>query len=118
MVIFAGQSFTQCPLTSDYGILLAFLENVQIGMIEDGTAIGMALANCVNRIKDARAKSRIVILLTDGQNNKGEIDPMTAANMAQALGIKVYTVGVGREGGAPIPINDPFFGKVYARGPD
>jgi len=118
MVIFAGRSFTQCPLTSDYGILLSFLENVQIGMVEDGTAIGMALANCVNRIKDAKAKSRIVILLTDGQNNKGEIDPVTAAKIAQSFGIKVYTVGVGREGGAPIPVNDPFFGKTYARGPD
>jgi len=118
MVIFAGRSFTQCPLTSDYGILLTFLENVQIGMVEDGTAIGMALANCVNRLKDSRAKSRVVILLTDGQNNRGEIDPLTAARIAQSFGIKVYTVGVGKEGGAPIPINDPFFGKIYARGPD
>lgn len=118
MVIFAGRSFTQCPLTSDYGILLAFLENVQIGMVEDGTAIGMALANCVNRIKDAKAKSRIVILLTDGQNNRGEIDPVTAARIAQSFGIKVYTVGVGTPGGALIPVNDPFFGKGYARGPD
>jgi Ca-activated chloride channel family protein len=150
MVVFAGRSFTQCPLTSDYGILLALLENIQIGMMEDGTAIGMALANCVNRLienppnplykrgdkeagndrsqesgarsqnegHEARAKSKIVILLTDGQNNKGEIDPVTAARLAQSLGIKVYTVGVGREGGAPIPIQDPFFGKVYARGPD
>ncbi|MEW5802392.1 MAG: VWA domain-containing protein [bacterium] len=118
MVVFAGRSFTQCPVTSDYGILLSFLENIQIGMVEDGTAIGMALATCVNRLKDAKAKSRIVILLTDGQNNKGEIDPVTAARIAQSLDIKVYTIGIGREGGAPIPVYDPIFGKRYLRGPD
>ncbi len=118
MVVFAGRSFTQCPLTIDYGILLSLLENIEIGMIEDGTAIGLALTNCLNRLKDVEGKSKIVILLTDGQNNKGEIDPITAAKLAKTLGIKVYTVGVGKKGGAPIPIQDPFFGKVYARGPD
>ena len=118
MVVFAGRSFTQCPLTIDYGILLSFLERIEIGMVEDGTAIGLALTNCVNRLKDIKAKSKIVILLTDGQNNRGEIDPITAAKVAKTMGIKVYTVGVGKEGGAPIPTYDPFFGKVYARGPD
>ncbi|MEW6380522.1 MAG: VWA domain-containing protein [bacterium] len=118
MVVFAGQSITQCPLTSDYSVLLSLLENVQFDMLEDGTAIGMALANCVNRLKDTRAKSKIVILLTDGQNNRGEIDPITAARIAQSFGIKVYTVGVGREGGAPIPVYDPVYGKRYIIGPD
>ncbi|MGA1875871.1 MAG: vWA domain-containing protein [bacterium] len=118
MVVFAGRSFTQCPLTLDYGILISLLDKVEIGMIEDGTAIGMALANCVNRLKDVQAKSKVIVLLTDGQNNKGEIDPLTAAKVAQAMKIKVYTVGVGKEGGAPIPVYDPFLGKVYARGPD
>jgi len=118
MVIFAGQAVTQCPLTSDYSVLLSLLENVQIGMLEDGTAIGMALATSVNRLKDMEAKSKVVILLTDGQNNRGEIDPLTAARIAQSLGIKVYTVGVGREGGAPIPVYDPIYGKRYLVGPD
>lgn len=113
MVVFAGQSITQCPLTSDYSVLLSLLDNVQFDMLEDGTAIGMALANCVNRLKDTRAKSKIVVLLTDGQNNRGEIDPITAARIAQSFGIKVYTIGVGREGGAPIPVYDPIYGKRY-----
>jgi len=85
---------------------------------EDGTAIGLALTNCVNRLKDIKAKSKIIILLTDGQNNRGEIDPITAAKVAKTMGIKIYAVGVGKEGGAPIPTYDPFFGKIYARGPD
>jgi Ca-activated chloride channel family protein len=118
LVVFASQSFTQCPLTLDYGALLNFLDQVHIGMIEDGTAIGMGLVNCVNRLKDSKAKSKVVILLTDGVNNRGKIDPITAARIAEAMDIKVYTIGVGKEGGAPIPIDHPIFGKIYARNPD
>ena len=118
LVVFAGQSFTQCPLTLDYDVLRTLLSKVEIGMIEDGTAIGTALANAVARLKDSVAKSKVVILLTDGENNAGKIDPDTAAKIAQALGVRVYTIGVGKEGGAPIPVNHPVYGKVYARNPD
>jgi Ca-activated chloride channel family protein len=118
LVVFAGQAFTQCPLTLDYGILETLVESVQIGMIEDGTAIGTALANAVNRIKDSAAKSKVIILLTDGENNAGKIDPETAAKVAQAFGVRVYTIGVGKEGGAPIPVDHPVYGKIYARNPD
>jgi len=118
LIVFASESFTQCPLTLDYGALLNFLDQVYIGMIEDGTAIGTALVNCVNRLKSSKAKSKIIILLTDGVNNTGKIDPITAARIAQAMGIRVYTIGVGKEGGAPIPIDHPIFGKIYARNPD
>ncbi len=118
LVVFSGQAFTQCPLTLDYAILQQLVENVQIGMIEDGTAIGTALANSVNRLKDSAAKSKVVILLTDGENNAGKIDPDTAAKIAQAFGVRVYTIGVGKEGGAPIPVDHPVYGKIYARNPD
>ncbi|MEW6621175.1 MAG: VWA domain-containing protein [bacterium] len=118
LVVFASQSFTQCPLTLDYGTLLSLLNQVNIGMIEDGTAIGMALVNCVNRLKDSQAKSKIVILLTDGVNNCGKIDPITSARIAQAMNVRIYTIGVGKKGGAPIPVNHPIFGKIYARNPD
>ncbi|MFN8179846.1 MAG: VWA domain-containing protein [bacterium] len=118
LVVFAGEAFTQCPLTLDYDVLRTLLSKVEIGMIEDGTAIGTALANAVSRLKDSAAKSKVVILLTDGENNAGKIDPTTAAKIAQALGVRVYTIGVGKEGGAPIPVNHPVYGKVYARNPD
>ncbi|MEZ5063980.1 MAG: VWA domain-containing protein [bacterium] len=118
LVVFAGQAFTQCPLTLDYDVLRTMLARVEIGMIEDGTAIGTALANCVNRLKDSEAKSKVAILLTDGENNAGKIDPMTASKVAKALGVRVYTIGVGKEGGAPIPVDHPVFGKSYARNPD
>lgn len=118
MVVFAGRSFTQCPLTLDYGVLLRLLDQVDTGMIEDGTAIGMGIATSVNRLRKSTVKSKVIILLTDGVNNTGEIDPITAAKMAQALGIKVYAVAVGKEGGAPIPVDDSFFGRTYARNPD
>ncbi len=98
LVIFAAHGYTQCPLTLDYPILAQFLEQSHIGLIEDGTAIGMAVATAANRMKDSTAKSRIVILLTDGVNNRGAIDPMTAAKMAKAVNVKVYTIGVGKEG--------------------
>ncbi|MBI4665525.1 MAG: VWA domain-containing protein [Nitrospinae bacterium] len=110
LVVFAAQGFTQCPLTLDYGTLTSFLESSNIGLIEDGTAIGMALATAANRMKDSPAKSRIVILLTDGMNNRGAIDPLTAAQLAKAVGVKVYTIGVGREGLYYQTVNDPQFG--------
>lgn len=118
LVVFAGQAFTQCPLTLDYDVLRSLLARVEIGMIEDGTAVGTALANSVNRLKDSAAKSKVVILLTDGENNAGKIDPETAAKVAEAMGVRVYTIGVGKKGGAPIPVNHPVYGRVYARNPD
>ena len=113
VVIFAARSFTKCPLTIDYDVLLKQIEDVELGVIDDGTAIGSGLANAVNRLRSSKAKSRVIILLTDGVNNSGEIDPLTAAELARSLGIKVYTVGVGREGIAPFPVNDPIFGRRY-----
>ncbi len=117
LVVFAAKSFTQCPLTIDYGILLNFLEEIEVGLIEDGTAIGMGLANCVNRFRHSKAKSKVVILLTDGVNNRGELDPITAAGLAKALDVRVYTIGVGKRGDALYPVDDPFFGKRYVRMP-
>lgn len=114
MVVFSRYSFTQCPLTLDYGALLELLDKVEIGMIEDGTAIGMAVTNAVNRLRDSALKSKIIILLTDGVNNAGKIDPLTAAKAAKALGVKIYTVGAGKPGGAMYPVEDPIFGKRYA----
>ncbi len=117
MVVFAGQSFTQCPLTLDYGIVLRFLEEIHIGQIEDGTAIGMALGTCVNRLRDSKAKSKVVVLLTDGQNNRGELDPITAARIARTYHIRVYTIGAGSRGEALYPVDDPLFGRRYVRMP-
>ena len=108
LVIFARQAFTQCPLTIDYGVLRHLLSKVEPGMIEDGTAIGNAIADGVNRLKDGKAKSKIIILLTDGMNNAGEIDPLTAAQIAKTFGIRIYTVGVGAKGEAPYPVQTPF----------
>ncbi len=110
LVIFGGQSFTQCPLTVDHQAILTLLSKIQLGMVADGTAIGLGLGNAVNRLKDSEAKSKVIILLTDGVNNSGEIDPLTAANLAKELGLRVYTVGVGKEGTAYIPVQDPRFG--------
>jgi Ca-activated chloride channel family protein len=118
LVVFASKSFTRCPLTLDHDVLESMLEDVEIGMIEDGTAIGLAIANCVARLKDSLAESKVVILLTDGVNNRGEIDPMTGASLARAAGIKVYTIGVGKEGGAAVPLIMPDGRKEYARNPD
>ncbi|MRR12946.1 VWA domain-containing protein, partial [bacterium] len=95
LVVFAGQSFTQCPMTLDYRVLKNLLRQVKPGMVEDGTAIGMAIAQGVNRLKDSKAKSRVMILLTDGVNNRGEIDPVTAAQIAQTYDLRIYTIGVG-----------------------
>ena len=108
LVIFSAESFTQCPLTTDYPVLKNLLGEVKNGMIADGTAIGLALANGVNRLKDSKAKSKVIILLTDGVNNRGEIDPLTAAKIAATYGIRVYTVGVGAQGMAPYPVQTPF----------
>lgn len=109
LTIFAGESFTQCPMTIDHSSLLNLLQNVrtdiaQRGLIEDGTAIGMGLANAVSRLKDSKAKSKVVILLTDGSNNRGDISPLTAAEIAKSLGIRVYTIGVGTNKVAPYPM--------------
>lgn len=112
LVIFSAESFTQCPLTIDYSVLRNLLSEIYSGMIEDGTAIGNAIANAVNRLKDSKAKSKVMILLTDGVNNAGEIDPITAAQIAQKFGIRIYTVGVGTIGEAPYPFQTPF-GKRY-----
>ena len=107
--IFAGEAFTQCPMTTDHASLLNMLMNVRTdiaarGLIEDGTAIGMGLANAVSRLKESKAKSKVVILLTDGSNNRGDISPMTAAEIARSLGIRVYTIGVGTNNVAPYPM--------------
>ena len=111
LVVFAGKAFTQAPLTLDYRFLLSMLHEVELGIIEDGTAIGTALAMSVNRLKETEAKSKVVILLTDGQNNRGEIDPVTAAEVAQAMDVRVYTIGVGTQGKAPVVIDHPFTGR-------
>ncbi len=104
LVVYSGESFTQCPLTTDHAVLKNLFIDIENGMIEDGTAIGMGLATAVNRLKESEAKSKVVILLTDGSNNAGDIPPVTAAEIAQTLGIRVYTIGVGTNGFAPMPV--------------
>lgn len=108
LVVFSGESFTQCPLTTDHAVLINLMREIQSGMIEDGTAIGNGLATAINRIKDSDAKSKVIILLTDGVNNRGEIAPETAAGIARTFGIRVYTIGVGTQGMAPYPVQTPF----------
>ncbi|GET31690.1 hypothetical protein PbJCM13498_05530 [Prolixibacter bellariivorans] len=108
LVVFAGESFTQCPLTTDHAVLINLFKDIHTGMIEDGTAIGEGLATAVSRLKDSKAKSKVVILLTDGENNRGEIAPVTAAEIAKTFGIRVYTIGVGTIGTAPYPVQTPF----------
>ncbi len=108
LVIFSQDAFTQCPLTIDYSVLRNLLKQVHSGMIDDGTAIGNAIADGVNRLKDSKSKSKVMILLTDGVNNAGEIDPITAAQIAQKFGVRIYTVGVGTMGEAPYPFQTPF----------
>ena len=108
LVIFSGESFTQCPLTTDHNVLINLFKDVKSGMIDDGTAIGMGLATAVNRLKDSTAISKVIILLTDGVNNSGMIPPLTAAEIAQKFGIRVYTIGVGTQGFAPYPFQTPF----------
>ena len=112
LVVFAGESFTQVPLTTDHGVMLNMLMELKSGMIEDGTAIGDGLATAINRLKDSEAISKVIILLTDGMNNAGSVDPYTAAELAKLYGIRVYTVGVGTYGTAPFPVNT-IFGTQY-----
>lgn len=104
LVIFSGESFTQCPLTTDHAVLINLLREMESGMIEDGTAIGLGLATAINRIKDSDAISKVIILLTDGVNNRGSIAPLTAAEIAHTMDVRVYTVGVGTKGMAPYPV--------------
>lgn len=108
IVVFAGESFTQCPLTTDRATLINLMKEVQTDLIEDGTAIGNGLATAVARMKDSDAKSRVVILLTDGVNNRGEVSPQMAAEIAKTYGVRVYTIGVGKEGMAPYPVMTPW----------
>ena len=113
LVVFASETFTQVPLTTDHGMLLNMMKDLKCGMLEDGTAIGDGLASSVSRLKDSEAISKVVILLTDGDNNAGSIDPATAAEMAKLFGIRVYTIGVGTRGTAPYPVQTPFGGIQY-----
>ncbi len=108
LVVFSGESFTQCPLTTDHAAVVNLFTNIESGMIEDGTAIGNGLATAVSRLKESNAVSKVIILLTDGENNRGEIAPVTAAELAKTYGIRVYTIGVGTIGNAPYPIQTPF----------
>lgn len=108
LVIFSREAFTQCPLTIDYNVLRNLLKDIKSGMIDDGTAIGNAIANGINRLKSSKAKSKVIILLTDGMNNAGEINPLTAAEIAQKFNIRIYTIGVGTIGQAPYPFQTPF----------
>ncbi len=115
IVIFSGESFTQCPLTTDHAVLISAIENIRNGLLEDGTAIGSGLGTSVDRLRTSKSKSKVVILLTDGENNGGLIDPETAKEIAKAFQIKVYTIGVGTDGYAPQPVNTPM-GVVMQQG--
>lgn len=108
LVVFAGEAFTQCPLTTDHTVLEEMLDDIKSGMIEDGTAIGDGLATAINRLKESQAVSKVIILLTDGQNNAGSIAPLSAAEIAKIYGIRIYTIGVGTMGYAPYPVQTPF----------
>jgi Ca-activated chloride channel family protein len=116
LVVFSGESFTQCPLTIDHDVLVNLFQDVKNGMIADGTAIGMGLATAVNRLKDSEAKSKVIILLTDGSNTTGSIPPVTAAEIAKQMNVRVYTVGVGTKGYAPMPVQTPI-GVQYQKVP-
>jgi len=111
--VFARESFTVVPPTLDYSLVKSMLETVDLGMVRDGTAIGMGIATAVNRLRDSKAESKVIILLTDGMNNSGEIDPITAGEIADTYGIRIYTVGIGSRGTAPYPVDDPIFGRRY-----
>ena len=116
LVVFSGESFTLCPLTLDYSVLIELLDDIEVamgGQLQDGTAIGDAITTTTHRLQDSDAKAKIVILLTDGENNAGTIEPGPAASLAQSFGIKVYTIGMGKEGGSLIPYEDTTFGKRY-----
>lgn len=111
LVVFAAEGYTRCPLTLDYAALLRLLEASDIGLIDDGTAIGMAIATATNRLKDLPSETKVMVLLTDGVNNRGAIDPITAAKLAEAVGVKIYAIGVGREGAFLQTVDDPLYGK-------
>jgi Ca-activated chloride channel family protein len=111
LVGFAATAFTQCPLTLDHEALAELLEGLDFGLAEDGTAIGMGLATAVARLRESRTPSKVIVLLTDGANNRGQIDPLTGADLARALGVKVYTILVGRGGFVPVPLDDPLLGR-------
>lgn len=117
LVVFAGESFTQCPITIDHDVLVNMLDKINTGMLEDGTAIGTGLATSVNRLKESNAKSKVIILLTDGVNNTGFVAPQTAAEIAKTFDIRVYTIGVGTKGKAPYPqkMRNPFTGEIFTR---
>jgi Ca-activated chloride channel family protein len=117
VVAFAATAFTQCPLTLNHDVLISLLRQLDFGMVEDGTAIGMGLATAVNRLRQSTSRSKVVVLLTDGINNRGAVDPLTAAELARAMGIRVYTIGVGTTGMAPFPVDDPQLGRRYERIP-
>jgi len=108
LVVFSGESFTQCPITTDHSVVTNLLRNTQTGVLEDGTAIGNGLATAVSRLKESQALSKVIILLTDGENNRGEVPPLTAAEIAKTFGVRVYTIGVGTIGTAPYPMQTPF----------
>lgn len=111
--VFARESFTVVPPTLDHNLVKELLGTVDLGMIRDGTAIGMGIATSINRLRDSEAESKVIILLTDGMNNAGEIDPVTAGEMASTFGIRIYTIGIGTRGTAPYPVDDPVFGRRY-----
>jgi Ca-activated chloride channel family protein len=113
LVVYSGESFTQCPLTTDHSVVVNLFKDVKNGMIEDGTAIGLGLATAVNRLRESDAKSRVIILLTDGSNTAGSIPPLTAAEIAREFGVRVYTIGVGTNGKAPFPVTDAFGRSRY-----
>ena len=116
LVVFGEKSFAQAPLTLDYDLLTKRIKELFVGIVpQDRTAIGMAIANSINRLRDSDAKSKVIILLTDGMNNSGKIDPVTAAGLAKTLGIKIYTIGVGKEGIVRVPVTHPLYGKQYAQ---
>ena len=117
VIAFSGEALTQVPLTTDYPVVLAAVDNLQPGQLEDGTAIGTAIATAANRLRDAPGSSRVMVLLTDGVNNRGSIDPRTAAQAASAFGVKIYTIGVGTEGMAPVPVGRGVFGLRYENRP-
>ncbi|MEQ1693346.1 MAG: VWA domain-containing protein [Gemmatimonas sp.] len=117
LVAFSGEALTQVPLTTDYPVLLAAIDNLQVGQLEDGTAIGTAIATAANRLRTAPGRSRVMVLLTDGENNRGAIDPRTAAQAAAAFGIRIYSIGVGSEGMAAVPVGRSLFGLRYENRP-
>jgi Ca-activated chloride channel family protein len=118
LVAFAARAYTVCPLTLDYQVLLGLLDHLEIGMTTDGTAIGMAIATCLNRLKASDAPSKVIIVMTDGRNNAGALDPVTAAQMGAALGVRIYAVGMGRPGGGSIVVKDGARGEAVLLNPD